>query len=278
MFYLLLAIVQSSMISILLRLSSGKIKANISMLAFNYLTCSILGGLYAGLTPVMTVHSGFGIAVGLGIVNGILLLTSFILMQASVRKNGVVLTSVFTKLGLLVPVVLSVVVFREMPTWLQITGFCMAVTASIVINLSNGEKAGRFDWSLVILLLLAGGTDAMAKIYESLGPAELSDPYLFFSFGAALVLCVPVVLFKKERPGFRELLFGVLIGVPNFFSSKFLLMALNTVPAVVAYPTFSVSTLLLITLTGVLAFRERLSKRQWAALCAILVALVMLNV
>ena len=148
MFYLLLAIVQSSMISILLRLSSGKIKANISMLAFNYLTCSILGGLYAGLIPVMTVHSGFGIAVGLGIVNGILLLTSFILMQASVRKNGVVLTSVFTKLGLLVPVVLSVVVFREMPTWLQITGFCMAVTASIVINLSNGEKAGRYDWSI----------------------------------------------------------------------------------------------------------------------------------
>ena len=278
MFYLLLAIVQSSMISILLRLSSGKIKANISMLAFNYLTCSILGGLYAGLTPVMTVHSGFGIAVGLGIVNGILLLTSFILMQASVRKNGVVLTSVFTKLGLLVPVVLSVVVFREMPTWLQITGFCMAVTASIVINLSNGEKAGRFDWSLVILLLLAGGTDAMAKIYESLGPAELSDPYLFFSFGAALVLCVPVVLFKKERPSFRELLFGVLIGVPNFFSSKFLLMALKTVPAVVAYPTFSVSTLLLITLTGVLAFREKLSKLQWASLAAILVALVMLNV
>ena len=278
MFYLLLAIVQSSMISILLRLSSGKIKANISMLAFNYLTCSILGGLYAGLTPVMTVHSSFGIAVGLGIVNGILLLTSFILMQASVRKNGVVLTSVFTKLGLLVPVVLSVVAFREMPTWLQIIGFCIAVTASIVINLNNGEKAGRFDWSLVLLLLLAGGTDAMAKIYESLGSADLSDPYLFFSFGAALVLCIPVVLSKKERPGFRELLFGVLIGIPNFFSSKFLLMALNTVPAVVAYPTFSVSTLLLITITGVLAFREKLSKLQWASLAAILVALVMLNV
>ena len=94
MFYLLLAIVQSSMISILLRLSSGKIKANISMLAFNYLTCSILGGLYAGLTPVMTVHSGFGIAVGLGIVNGILLLTSFILMQASVSSSATVSSAV----------------------------------------------------------------------------------------------------------------------------------------------------------------------------------------
>ena len=278
MFYLLLAIVQSSMISILLRLSSGKIKANISMLSFNYLTCSCLGMVYAGFTADTFSHSGFGMSLGLGIVNGILLLTSFILMQASVRNNGVVLTSVFTKLGLLVPVLLSVVVFREMPTWLQVIGFCIAVAASIVINLNKDAGTGRFDWSLVILLLLAGGTDAMAKIYESLGSPDLSDPYLFFSFGAALVLSVPVAISKKERPGFRELLFGVLIGVPNFFSSKFLLMALNTVPAVVAYPTFSVSTLLLITLTGVLAFREKLSKLQWASLAAILVALVMLNV
>lgn len=278
MFYLLLAIVQSSMISILLRLSSGKIRANISMLAFNYMTCSILGAAYAGFAPGMTAQTGFGTALGLGIVNGILLLTSFILMQSSVRKNGVVLTSVFTKLGLLVPVVLSVLVFREMPTWLQVAGFCIAVAAIIVINLNKAEETGRFDWSLILLLLLAGGTDAMAKIYEALGPAALSDPYLFFSFGAALVLCIPVVLMKKERPGFRELLFGILIGVPNFFSSKFLLVALETVPAVVAYPTFSVSTLLLITLTGVLAFREKLSKRQWAALAAILIALVMLNV
>ena len=276
MFYLLLAIAGSSMISILLRISSGKIKEGCSMLAFNYLTCTVLGLIYAGFTPGITRNPGFPAALGLGVVNGILLLVSFILMQSSVRKNGVVLTSIFTKLGLLVPVVLSVVVFREVPTWVQIVGFCIAIAAIIVINLQ--KDTGRFDWSLIILLLLAGGTDAMAKIYEALGPADLTDPYLLYSFGAAFVLCTGVVIAKKERPGFREFLFGTLIGIPNFLSSKFLLSALATVPAVVAYPTFSVATLLVITLTGVLAFREKLKAHQWAALGAILVALVMLNV
>ena len=276
MFYLLLAIAGSSMISILLRISSGKIKEGCSMLAFNYLTCTVLGMIYAGFTPDIIRNPGFPAALGLGVVNGILLLVSFILMQSSVRKNGVVLTSIFTKLGLLVPVVLSVVVFREMPTWVQIVGFCIAIAAIIVINLQ--KDTGRFDWSLIILLLLAGGTDAMAKIYEALGPADLTDPYLLYSFGAAFVLCTGVVIAKKERPGFREFLFGTLIGIPNFLSSKFLLSALATVPAVVAYPTFSVATLLVITLSGVLAFREKLKTHQWAALGAILVALVMLNV
>lgn len=276
MFYLLLAIAGSSMISILLRISSGKIKEGCSMLAFNYLTCTVLGMIYAGFTPDIIRNPGFPAALGLGVVNGILLLVSFILMQSSVRKNGVVLTSIFTKLGLLVPVVLSVVVFREMPTWVQIVGFCIAIAAIIVINLQ--KDTGRFDWSLIILLLLAGGTDAMAKIYEALGPADLTDPYLLYSFGAAFVLCTGVVIAKKERPGFREFLFGTLIGIPNFLSSKFLLSALATVPAVVAYPTFCVATLLVITLSGVLAFREKLKAHQWAALGAILVALVMLNV
>ena len=276
MFYLLLAITGSAMISILLRISSGKIKEGCSMLAFNYLTCTVLGMAYAGFAPGITQNPGFPAALGLGIVNGILLLVSFILMQSSVRKNGVVLTSIFTKLGLLVPVVLSVVVFREMPTWVQVIGFCIAIAAIIVINLQ--KDTGRFDWSLIILLLLAGGTDAMAKIYEALGSADLTDPYLLYSFGAAFVLCVSVVIAKKELPGFREFLFGTLIGIPNFLSSKFLLSALATVPAVVAYPTFSVATLLVITLTGVLAFREKLKAHQWAALAAILVALVMLNV
>lgn len=276
MFYLLLAIAGSAMISIMLRISSGKIKEGCSMLAFNYLTCTILGMAYAGFTPGIFQNPGFPAALGLGIVNGILLLVSFILMQSSVRKNGVVLTSIFTKLGLLVPVVLSVVVFREMPTWVQVIGFCIAIAAIIVINLQ--KDTGRFDWSLIILLLLAGGTDAMAKIYEALGSADLTDPYLLYSFGAAFVLCVSVVIAKKELPGFREFLFGTLIGIPNFLSSKFLLSALATVPAVVAYPTFSVATLLVITLTGVLAFREKLKAHQWAALAAILVALVMLNI
>ena len=74
-----------------------------------------------------------------------------------------------------------------------------------------------------------------------------------------------------------ELIFGLLVGIPNYFSSRFLLRSLSYVPAVIAYPTYSVATMLVITLVGVLAFREKLGRRQWAALGIILVALGLLN-
>ena len=92
------------------------------------------------------------------------------------------------------------------------------------------------------------------------------------------LLCLVLVIRKKERPGFREFFYGTLIGIPNFFSAKFLLASLGSLPAVVVYPSFSVGTLLIVTLVGVLLFRERLRKAQWIALAAILAALILLNI
>ena len=54
--------------------------------------------------------------------------------------------------------------------------------------------------------------------------------------------------------------------------------ALAAVPAVIAYPTFSVATIVAVTLVGVGLFGERLGRRQWAAVLIILAALVLLNI
>ena len=70
----------------------------------------------------------------------------------------------------------------------------------------------------------------------------------------------------------------MLVGIPNFFSAKFLLGALKDIAAVIVYPVYSVATILVVTVTGVLVFRERLERKQWLALGMILVALVLLNI
>ena len=83
--------------------------------------------------------------------------------------------------------------------------------------------------------------------------------------------------FKKEKPRGADLLFGVLIGVPNYFSSRFLLLSLEQVPAVVAYPVFSIGTLLIISLIGLAVFHERLSSQKLCAMVLIAVSLFLLN-
>lgn len=277
MFYLILAIASSAMVSIIMRLSERRVHGNVGMLAVNYVMCMLLAGSYMGFGNVVPRVDGTGFAIGLGIVNGVLYLLGFVLLQVSVKRNGVVLSATFMKLGLLVPMVLSIVMFHEIPNFLQIIGFILAVAAIILINFEKEQSAMGFKIGLILLLLAGGGGDAMSKVFEELGNGELSEQFLFYTFAAALLLCAGLVIRKKEKMDKYTILYGLLIGIPNYFSARFLLLSLNKLPAVLVYPTYSVATLLVITLAGVGFFKEHLGKRQWAALGMIIVSLIMLN-
>lgn len=277
MIHLLLTIFSSALVSIVMRLSEYKVKNNIGMLTVNYLVCTLISAGYAagswpGMGPQLHLTAGFGV------VNGLLYLISFVLLQINVRRNGVVLSSTFMKLGLLVSLVVSVVFFREIPDGLQVLGFVLAVGAIILINYKKQETSARFKSGLIWLLLCGGMGDSMSKIFGESGVAALEAQFLFFTFLTALTFCTVLMVLEGQKPGKWELLFGVLIAIPNYFSSRFLLGALEALPAVIVYPVYSVGSILVVTMTGVLLFKERLSRQQWAGVAAILVALALLNV
>jgi drug/metabolite transporter (DMT)-like permease len=206
MVFLILAIASSATISILMRSSSDKITANLSMLATNYFVCSLLGAIHGGFELVLPQVSRFSVTVWLGAFSGVLYMTSLVMFQTNTRKNGIVLSSVFMKLGLLVPIVVSMLFFHEVPTVSQIAGFCIAVFAIVLINLKKDGDGNSFGLGLIVMLLLSGGADVMAKVFDVFGPAELSSLYLFYTFATAFVLCLALVIAKKKRPGFLELL------------------------------------------------------------------------
>ena len=279
--FLLLAILCSSSVSIAMRLGTDKVKNNYGMLSMNYLACMLLGVFNSGFGKLLPMgESGFAACLGLGLLQGFIYLVAFVLMQRNIQRSGVVLASVFMKLGLLVPMLLSVLCFGEVPGAVQILGFALAVIAIIMINLNGGDSRDgrRAGLGLVLLLLAGGSADSMSKVYEELGSAALKDQFLLYTFLFALVLCLVLTKAKGQRIGRNELIYGFLVGVPNYYSSHFILRALERLEAVIVYPSFSVGTLLAVTLAGVLFFRERLRRLQWVAVALILVALVLLNI
>lgn len=274
MLNLLLAIFSSAMVSVVMRLSDGKVKYNLGFLVMNYFMCTLLGAVSTGFPG----GSGLLPTAALGAVNGALYLVSFLLFQMNVRRNGVVLSATFMKLGLLVTMVVSVCFYGEIPGLPQTLGFVLAVAAIVMINYQKEEGAPGFRTGLPLLLLCGGMADAMSKIFEESGITGMGNCFLLVTFATAMVLCFGYMLRQRQKIGRSEILFGLLIGVPNFYSSKFLLWALADVPAVIAYPVYSVGTILVVTLIGVQLFRERLTKRRWTALGIILAALVVLNI
>ena len=278
MLYLVLAVLASTMVSVVMRLSTGKVKNNMSMLAGNYVVCTLLSVANAG-GNLLTPPEALAGTIGMGIINGILYLFSFLLLHYNMKRNGVVLASTFMKLGLLVSMAISVIFFREVPGVIQWVGFIIAVGAIILINYEKGSTSGASGgqmW-LIVLLLVSGLGDGMAKVFESFGDTAYSGQFFIYTFLTDLVACIILALRAGERPSLKEIGYGLALGVPNFFSARLLLKSIEHLPAVLVYPTVSVAIILVVTMVGLVFFKEKLKNRQLVGIGAILVALVLLN-
>ena len=278
MFFLIISILTSAMMSIVLRLSQGRIRGKFAMLAVNYATCIIAGLFDTGAESLLRPGSGVELALGLGIVNGVLYLAALMIQQMSIEKNGITLSSVFQRIGgLLVPFLVSVVFFRERPVALQVIGAVLAIGSIVAMNRDEQSRSVGSMLLLLLLFLADGTTSSTSKIYGELGNPAFSDHFVSYTFLVALLCSMIVVLKRKERFGWAELIFGLLIGIPNFFGTKALLAALDTVPGVIAYPVRSVSSMLVVAIVGLAVFHEKLNRRQWCCIAAIVTAVVLLS-
>ena len=289
MLYLILAVLCSSAVNIIMRVSEKHAKNSFIMFMANYAVCSLIAFLFMGGQRPFAPQEGMKFAVLLGLISGAFYLGSLTLLRLNISKSGVMLSSVFMKLGVLVPTLMAVLIFREKPSALQIAGFVLAVAAIVLIYLEPKQKksgaapgaapgamsAGAF--LLLLLLLVSGLTESMANIYDELGAASVKDHFLFCNFLTAFVLSGAVALIRQEHITWRDILFGVLIGVPNYFCTRCLLLSLSSLQAVVVYPIYNIGAIVLISLAGFFIFRERPGSRKLIGLAMIIAALALLN-
>lgn len=277
MLYLILAVLASMLVSVLMRVSSRFSRNGMTMLASNYAMCTVAAAVLAGW-PLIPSSEGIGVTLALGGVNGVLYLAGFVLLRWCIGRSGVVLPATFQKLGVVIPTVAAMTVFGEAVRWPQLLGVGAAVAAILVMQDKREESGVTGLGGLIALLVVCGGCEVMSKVFAHLGLTALDDHFLFYTFAVALVLCVALCFIKKQGVTWGDVLCGFAIGIPNYLCAFFVLGALREMPAVIVYPTYSAGTIVLVTLVGMLFFKEKLSRRKLIALGMILAALVLLNV
>ena len=278
MIYLVLAITCSTVISVIMRSTESRRSSAAGFSVANYIVCIALSALYIPKGSAALGNSGTGLALILGTISGILYLLSLVIHMKSIEKNGVVLSSVFMRLGIVVTVLMSIFVFGEHPGLKQIAGIILAVSAIVILNFDKeGLRVNGSVPLLFILFSVSGATECMLNIYDNTGNPELGSTYLLTTFSAALVSAAVLWLSKKEKISRYDILFGALLGIPNYYSSRFMMLALKEVPNVIAYPLYSVLTIVATGTIGVLVFKEKLTALKIAGLAAVICALVLLQ-
>ncbi|MBN1433747.1 DMT family transporter [Candidatus Fermentibacterales bacterium] len=224
-------------------------------------------------------QSSFVWALAVGVPAGVFYFLGFIYLQRSVRENGVGVTGSVAKLGILVPMTLSIVFWRELPTPVQWAGIGLAMMAILVATLP--EKGGGGSWlgrSLVLLFLTCGTAEFTNKLFQRYAEVGFRSLFLVAVFGTALIVSAENLRRMRIRLTLRDSLTGLWVGIPNLFASWFLILALSRLNTSVVFTLYSAGSVVLITLGGVLLFGEQLRKRELAAICMTVAALLLINV
>ena len=218
-----------------------------------------------------------GGTVALSAVDGTLFVVALVTIQKSIARNGPPLTTTFNRMGILIPTILSAIFFGEIPTVVQIAGLCLAIYAIIYMNRGKQEEKPAFVLGLILALVLGGTVDMIAKIYSRFFPAEMQSVFVMYTFFFALLVSIAMFIRIKPKMSLVDVIIGICVGIPNQLTTRFVLHACLELPAYVVYPTYSAGLILAVNVINYLVFREKLSKRQYLAMCMIGVALICIN-
>lgn len=280
--YLVLSSACSLMIAHLLKVTEVKQLRTLNTLSVNYLVAAIFA-ILVGLNG----KSGFReidqtvVLIVFCVIVGAFFISNFVAYSKSVHHNGVGITIAAMRLSLLIPVAISIYWYLEYLDTLEITGIIGVFGAMVLlIPRQNNIKVGSLNasWLLILVFLLSGFADASLKIYQEEYSTNLNElTFMGFVFLGAFVIGLALSLIRKgPLITKQEALLGAIIGIPNLYSSIFLIYALGGISGSIAYPVVNILNVLGGTLLGLFIWDDTVSSKQWIGISIAIIAIILL--
>lgn len=286
MIYLLLSILSSSAIYVIFKLF-GRFKVDsLSALVMNYIIACLLGLLTGPEIQSFKeiVHTDWFPG---AVILGCLFILVFNLMIITTRRNGISVVSVASKMSVVLSVVFVIFYYDEDPGIIKILGILLALTAVYLVSVKDQESKSLKKSGLIFPLLVflgSGIIESGLKFLETefVGKSEVA---IFSSsiFAVAALVGILLILMRYLLRGTavksRDLLGGMILGIPNYYSVYFFIQALR-IPNFSGSTVFvlnNVSIVLFSTLLGLIFFREKLFFKNWAGIVLAVISIILVS-
>jgi drug/metabolite transporter (DMT)-like permease len=202
---------------------------------------------------------------------------------------GVTYTMMIIKLSVVVPTLLSIVVFHDAMTPLRWLGVGLALVAIVLLHMRYRGAAGlpaSQTWIRIVsvgavLFLGSGLIDTLFKVfyerYDSMIPANV---FIMSLFGVSAMVGSLVVAWQAGRGtlrgGWQNWVAGLALGVPNYFSILTLLLAIRLLPGTVFFPVNNIGQLMLTSLVGLALYREYMPRLSQVGMALALLAIFLI--
>ena len=263
MIWLALSILCSCAIYLIFRQASQRLHNMFPMVVFNYAVCCLLGGILAWQTQQFQLVNGEMLTVTS--LLGILFISSFYLVGLTTKFHGVALTSMVTRVSLVLPFIAFTIVDNEQPNTMQIMGVCVAIVA-ILISTAKQPNSEHNDkkWLPIVVFIAYGMVDILLKLARDTSALSTEHILSWLIFTTAGLIGIGVLMLRKMKIGRQHLFWGLVLGLVNYGSIYFFLQALKhlELKAAVIFPLNGTAILVLSTILSVIIFKEKLNRQK----------------
>jgi drug/metabolite transporter (DMT)-like permease len=288
MIYLMLAVACSVMLGFIFKLFARFEVDLFQAIVFNYVTCVLCGTLHLGHFPVDA--SSFGQPwMPYALVLGGTFISGFTTAALTVKHFGVTVSQIMQKMSILITVPFAVLAYGESSGAGKVLGFLLALASIVLVNWPSGEAQGRSKtagsnllWIPIFTWVMSGVIEVLFVRVQKERLADPNDPtFICTVFGTAGVIGLFIAaqgwLRGRLRFAWKNVLGGIVLGIPNYGSMLFTLMALGSgLEASLAFPMINVGIITVTTLGAVLMFHENLSRLNWAGIALAVAAIVLI--
>ena len=283
MIYLLLSILASSVIFLVFKLFDLFKINTFQAIVVNY-AIACVAGIIGYAKPINLIelpnYSWFGGTVFLGF----LFILIFNLMAITTQRSGLSVVSVSTKMSVVIPIAFGLFYYNENAGLLKISGIVLALIAVYLVSVKDNTSklVSKNELLFPILVFLGSGIIDTTIKYLETSYVEQDDISLFSAviFLTAFAIGISILMFKvlrqNEKIKFKNLVGGLALGIPNYYSIYFLVKALRNpqLESSVVFTLNNVGILICAVLLGILFFREKLSRKNWLGFFLALISII----
>ena len=251
-------------------------------ITFNYFFCALTG----------LVFSYQDLVVGLEDVKswlpwsfllGVLFISTFFLMAVAVQRVSITASTIASKMSFSIPVFINLFFYDVTYGWLNYVGLFLAFIAVILTSIkreSNPLASKKVLWIIVAVFIGTGAVDATINVVNrGFTGDEVSKVFPLVSFAIAFFIGFTVLLSQKNGFRKKDILAGAILGVPNYFSIYSLMQALGSFDGdgAFVFPLLNVIVIVFTNFLGVLLFKEKISKVNFAGIAVALCSIILVS-
>lgn len=260
---------------------------NLQAIIVNYITAGVLALVADGsvLTNNFSITNLFqSTFIYYALIIGVLFIITFNLIAFGTQKIGIAITTVSNKMSMIIPVLIGLFVFKEDKNFLKLIGIVLAILAIFFSCSKNGKLSFDKKYLPIIILVFIGQgiADSTLKWAQEFA-INASNNNVFFAttfftaaFSGTLFMMIQL---RKITVTLRSLLWGVILGIPNYFTLYFFVEALSAgvFESSQVFPIVNMGVIVLTAVMGIILFREHLSKSNWMGILLALIAISLIT-